>query len=340
MQTSREIVTRTLKFENPERVPRDIWRLPWARMNIPETMAEVDRRWPGDFGGPSWVYRPAKRAGGNAYEVGKSTDNWGCEFENIYPGIHGEVKNPILKDLDDWRNVVRAPVEILPEDFGKARDSVNRDYAAGDKFFGTHACPRPWEQFQFLRGSENAMMDIMEPDANVRGILKTLHDFYMRELEFWVTTDVDTINFMDDWGSQRALLIPPPVWREIFKPMYKDYVDIAHAHGKFAMMHSDGYIQEVYPDLVEIGVDALNSQVFCMDMEYLAKCAKGKMTFWGEIDRQHILPAKDPQVGRDAVHKFAKHFYDPRGGVINTFEAGAGANPTTIIAIMEEWDAV
>jgi len=122
--------------------------------------------------------------------------------------------------------------------------------------------------------------------------------------------------------------------------MYKEYADIAHSAGKFIMMHSDGWIESIYPDLVELGLDAVNSQLFVMDMEYLAKVAKGKLTFWGEMDRQHVLTARDPQVGRDAVREVAKHFYDPRGGYINCFEAGLGANPATVIAICEEWDSV
>ena len=98
---------------------------------------------------------------------------------------------------------------------------------------------------------------------------------------------------MDDWGSQRSLLISPAMWRTYFKPMYRDYVQIAHAAGKKFFMHSDGHILAIYPDLIEIGVDALNSQIFCMGVEQLAPFA-GKITFWGEIDRQHLLAFATP----------------------------------------------
>jgi hypothetical protein len=105
-------------------------------------------------------------------------------------------------------------------------------------------------------------------------------------------------------------------------------------------MHSDGYIQDIYEDLIEVGVDAINSQIFCMDMKVLEEKAKGKITFWGEIDRQYILPAKNPQEGRDAVRKVAKHLYDPKGGIIAQLEFGAGANPDTVLAVFEEWERV
>jgi uroporphyrinogen decarboxylase len=73
-------------------------------------------------------------------------------------------------------------------------------------------------------------------------------------------------------------------------------------------------------------------------MEDLARRVKGKITFWGEIDRQHVLPAADPQVGRDAVRKVAEHLYDPAGGIIAQFEFGPGANPATAVAVLEEWE--
>jgi len=303
-------------------------------------VAEIQRRWPSDF---AWVnvntYEPSPRAKGDPYVVGVSTDDWGCVFENIHDGIIGEVKNPQIERIEDW-DKVQPPYEILPRDWVVARKKINEAYAQSDKFMVSGCCPRPWERLQFLRGTVNAMMDVMEETDEFKKLLARIHDFYMAEAEFWVKTDVDSLNFMDDWGSQTALLIPPEKWRKWFKPMYKDYCELAHAHGKFAFMHSDGYIQEVYPDLVEIGVDALNSQLFCMDMEVLAKVAKGKLTFWGEIDRQHVLPAKDPEVGRNAVREVYKHLYDPRGGIIVQFELGVGSNPATAIAICEEWDSL
>jgi len=337
--TSRERVRRSLKFEYPDRLPRELWAIPYAYTHYKEAIEEIGRRFPGDFGGPAGVYRPSSCSRGEAYVVGTYVDEWGCVFQNIHDGVHGEVKEPTIATIEDWQQV-RPPVEMLPENWDEARDAVNRSCAAQDLFIRAGCCPRPWERYQFLRGTENAMCDMMDPDGGARDLLRTIHEYYMKELEFWVTTDVDGITFMDDWGSQNQLLIPPRVWRELFKPLYRDYCDIIHAHGKFAFMHTDGYVQEVYQDLVDVGVDALNSQVFCMDRAELARIAKGKLTFWGEIDRQHVLSAKDPEVGRRAVRDFCEHFYDPAGGVIAQFEISPGSNPATAVVLFEEWDRV
>lgn len=162
----------------------------------------------------------------------------------------------------------------------------------------------------------------------------------MKELEFWITTNVDAIRFSDDWGSQHALLVSPETWRHMFKPLYADYCKLIHSRGKSAFMHCCGQILEIYEDLIEIGVDAINSQLFAMDMAELSKRAKGKITFWGDIDRQHIITSPDPAVGRGAVKKVAAHFYDPAGGVIAQLWVDPGANLDTTIAILEEWEKI
>jgi len=338
-QTSREIVTRCLRFEYPQRMPRDLWVLPWAEMHYSEMLKKIRERFPTDFIGADYFYPPSPQVKGDPYKKGEYTDEWGCAFVNIHQGIIGEVKNPIIPDISDWKSV-KPPYEQLPTETEKPYEQIKRFYENTDKFVTANCCPRPWERYQFLRGTQNAMIDMMMPEEGGGELLKTIHEFYLRELEFWVKARVDAIFFMDDWGAQSQLLIPPRIWRELFKPLYKDYCDLAHSHGKFAFMHSDGYITEIYKDLIEVGVDAINSQLFCMDLVDLEKIAKGKITFWGEIDRQHVLADKNPQAGRDAVRKAAAHLYDPSGGIIAQLEFGAGAHPETVWAVYDEWERV
>lgn len=338
-QTPREIVHRCLKFQGPERLPRDLWYLPWAADQFPGAMAAMERRFPNDFTGPPDVYRPSLRSEGDPYEAGRYVDEWGCAFTSIQDGVIGEIRDPLLADIAAWESV-QPPYETLPEDEDAARDTINRFCTSTDLFVKGGCCPRPWERIQFVHGSENSMVNLALGDEDFRRLLACIHDFYMKELEFWVTTDVDAIAFMDDWGAQSQLLILPATWDELFKPLYRDYCELIHAHGKFAFMHSDGHISEIYEGLIDVGVDAINSQLFCMDMADLATRAKGRITFWGEIDRQHVLPSPDPQVGRDAVREVAQHLYDPAGGLIAQFEFGAAANPDTAVAIFEEWEKV
>lgn len=338
-QTSRDRVSRALRFERPDRVPRDLWTLPWAEARYPAELAEIRHRYPSDIVVAPSVNAPSPVLTGDPYTPGVYTDEWGCTFVNIQAGAIGEVRDPRVADLGEWSRF-HPPYEILPADPDQARGEVARFCASTNRFVLAEACPRPWERYQFLRGTFNAMMDMGAVDGAVLGLLRRIHSYYVKELEFWVSTSVDAIRFMDDWGAQNRLLISPGLWRELFKPLYREYASLAHSNGKFIFMHSDGNIEAIFPDLVEIGIDAVNSQLFCMDLGAIRSAARGEITFWGEIDRQQILPSGDPDVGRRAVRHVADFLYDPAGGVIAQLEFGLAANPKVVAAVFEEWEVV
>jgi len=338
-QTPRELVCRALRFEGPARIPRDLWTLPWAEEHFPAALAKIRKRFPPDLVTAPAVTLPSPRLRGDPYTPGLYTDEWGCTFVNIQAGAIGEVREPILADAGEWSRM-KPPYEILPSDPARAREEVARFCASTGRFVIAQACPRPWERYQFLRGTLNALMDMATMDESVRGLLARIHGYYMKELEFWASTDVDALMFMDDWGSQSRLLISPHLWREVFKPLYREYAECAHSRGKFIFMHSDGNIEEIFADLAEIGIDAVNSQLFCMDLARVRSAARGKLTFWGEIDRQHVLPSRDPAEGRRAVRHVADALYDPAGGIIAQLEFGLAANPDVVAAVFEEWESV
>jgi uroporphyrinogen-III decarboxylase len=180
------------------------------------------------------------------------------------------------------------------------------------------------------------MIDLAYGTREVHQLIEMIHAYFMRELAMWAETDVDAIGFMDDWGAQNRLLISPKMWREIFKPLYTDYCDLIHSAGKFVFMHSDGHIAAIYPDLIEIGVDALNSQLFCMDIEALA-AYKGQITFWGEIDRQGLLPFGTPDEVRDGVRKVRRALDTGQGGVIAQCEWGMDVPSENVAAVFDAW---
>ena len=108
-QTPREIVTAALQFSGPERLPRDLWTLPWGELHYPEAVAEMRRRFPSDFAGPPGVYRPSNRAQGEAHTPGIFVDDWGCTFENIQAGVIGEIRDPLVVDMADTSMVLPPP---------------------------------------------------------------------------------------------------------------------------------------------------------------------------------------------------------------------------------------
>jgi len=110
-----------------------------------------------------------------------------------------------------------------------------------------------------------------------------------------------------------------------------------HDGGKYAFFHSDGCIEKVLKDVVEVGIDALNTQIFTMDLELIASRLKGEVTLWGEIDRQYLLPFGDPEEIKRAVQEVRRVFDEGDGGVIAQCEWGK-ENPTeNVRAVYEAW---
>ena len=332
--TSRELVYQTLNRENPARAPRHLWSLPIASRLHPRELEAIGRDFPGDIGTADGHCREKPATRGGIHSIGEYVDEWGCPFVNLQEGVIGEVKDPPVKDWAADRSKIHTPREWLTID----RDAVNRGAAGSDKFLLAGACPRPFEQLQFLRGTENLYMDLLDQPTEMMAFLREMHAFWCELLVLWAGTDVDALFFMDDWGSQRALLISPELWREIFKPLYRDYAQIAHAAGKKIFMHSDGQILAIYPDLVEIGMDALNSQIFCIGIDELKPFA-GKITFWGEIDRQHLLPDGTPDDIDRAVRDVHSNLWR-NGGCIAQCEFGPAARPENVRQVFAAWDVV
>ena len=336
--TSRELVHKTLEFANyHDRAPRDMGCLPWAVNTYPDEVNALLRDYPSDFTGPAIACKEKGIAQGNPYEIGDSIDDWGCRFTNVQRGVHGQVKEPIISpDDEDWEDTSR--VHIPAEWLSFEIDDVNNFCASTDKFVFAGCCPRPFEQLQFIRGTEQLFMDMAVRPPGLLKFLDTMHLFYCDLLEKWAKTGIDALLFMDDWGTQRDLLINPQTWVEIFKPMYKDYIAIAHGAGKKIFMHSDGNILAIYPHLIELGLDAINSQIFCMGIENLAPY-KGKITFWGEIDRQYLLPKGTPAEIDKAVTNVYNNLWQS-GGCIAQCEFGPGAKPENVRQVFAGWDAL
>ena len=331
--TGRERVKACLGFNSPDRPPRDLWALPYITLFRKEEFDSLVQEYPLDIGAsqlnPGWSDEVVKYSA----KKGHYTDDWGSVWYVGEPGVIGEVKEPVLADWSDL-DKFKPPWDLI-----RKRDLsyANKSCEESDKFMLSDVTARPFERLQFLRGSENLYIDIGYGTAEFRKLLERVHEFYLEDIEDWCKSDVDGIFFMDDWGTNHSLLINPKTWREIFKPLYKEYCNIIHSAGKYAFFHTDGHTEAIFGDLIEVGIDAINSQLFCMDIEELARKYKGKVTFWGEIDRQYALPFGSIEEVREAVRRVRCAFDDGTGGVIAQCEWGKDNPSCNIKAVFEAW---
>jgi uroporphyrinogen decarboxylase len=310
-------------------------------MHYPDEYREIRETYPDDFAFADYeglaTYgcfqtRPGDPFG-NPWEIGTYRDECCCIFENRQRGVIGEVREVLIKH-DDWsdRASVRLPFECLRLD----DDKIKRFCGSTDRFVFANAWPRIFERLQFLRGSEQAFIDLALRPEGLSEVLGQFHDFHCRLMEAWAKTSVDALLFQDDWGAQNSLLIDPALWVQMFKPMYREYIDIAHAFGKKIFMHSDGYIVDILPHLVELGLDAINCQVFCMGIEKLEQF-KGRITFWGDVDKQRTMVKGTPAEVEQEVRQLKESLWD-HGGCIAACEFGPGGKPENVRAVFETWE--
>lgn len=63
------------------------------------------------------------------------------------------------------------------------------------------------------------------------------------------------------WGDvayTREMLFSPEYWRKVFKPGVRALVEVCHAHGLPIIYHGCGNLRRILPDLIQVGVDAIN----------------------------------------------------------------------------------
>ena len=332
--TGRERVMRALEFRRPVRTPRDLWALPAVELTQKKEYEALLREFPLDIGKP--YFSPGQSAGASDRysRAGVYTDDWGSVWEVAEAGVVGEVKQPAIAEWADLAHFQPPWDVVRKRDLGP----VNAQCEKSDVFMMSDCTARPFERMQFLRGSENLFLDLAYRPRELDLLRDAVHEFYLEDIARWCETAVDGVLTMDDWGTQHALLVSPALWREFFKPLYRDYCAMIHKAGKKAFFHTDGHVEAIYGDLIEVGMDAINSQLFCMDIESLARKYKGKVTFWGEIDRQHVLPFGAPADVKAAVGRVRRALDDGRGGVIAQCEWGKNNPPENIRAMFEAWE--
>lgn len=333
MMTSRERVIRALNHEPVDRAPRDLWASAATELQRGDELAEMAFRYPNDLVRPEFRYARGRRARGNPRDPGNHTDAWGCTWHVSKRARPGQLRTAPLADAAEIAEY-QPPLEILD---GAKADRVNRFCADSSQFVLAETQTRPFDRLKMLRGTEAALVDLAAGTRPIRDLLAVLHDFFCREMEFWAATDVDGVVFRDDWGSDAGLLVPRDLWRDLFRPLYRDYCHILRAKDKFAFFRTQGDVTEIFGDLVKVGVDAVHSQLFSMDVEKLARRYRGKITFWGEIDRRRVLEFGTPDDVRGAVDRVRKALDFGRGGVIAQCEWDHTMPFENVAAVFERW---
>jgi uroporphyrinogen decarboxylase len=109
------------------------------------------------------------------------------------------------------------------------------------------------------------------------------------------------------------------------------------AHGKKVIIHCCGKVDEILPELIELGVDLFNPfQPEVMDVYRIKKQFGGEIGFWGGISTQQLLPFGTPEQVREEVRRLLDKIGRDGGYIAAPAHAIPGdAKPENIDAMIE-----
>jgi uroporphyrinogen decarboxylase len=158
-----------------------------------------------------------------------------------------------------------------------------------------------------VRGFENVLIDVIVNEDFYEELLERLTEQFLAYVDFTCRElpEIDAIMFGDDWGEQRGVTVGPDRWRKLFKPRVARIYERAHSYGKYVITHCCGSVADIMDDIVEIGLDVLEScqpEAQGMNPYELKKRWGNNLTFWGALGSQSTIPFGTPAEIREEIH--------------------------------------
>ncbi|MFN8007546.1 MAG: uroporphyrinogen decarboxylase family protein [Terriglobia bacterium] len=270
--SEKENLLRALRREDPHHVPV-------RRMN-------------GVIPGMVKVYYPGARM------TGPGLDPWGVRWEGGAPA--GQEWEPMVQPyavghpLTDFLRVEEYPMPNPPDERMMAGLVEGIDRA---QYMLAGEMPLLlFERAHTLTGMENLMMAMLEDPEAVVMLLGRIADYDVRVLESYIELGMEAVRCQDDYGGQGSLLMSPRLWRRLIKPPLARLYKLAKDAGLIVFHHSCGNIMEIVPDLIEIGVDVIDSvQPRVNDRAKLKRVYGDRLSFMGGMDTTTTLSQGTPE---------------------------------------------
>jgi uroporphyrinogen decarboxylase len=155
-----------------------------------------------------------------------------------------------------------------------------------------------------LRGFEAFLVDMVERKEMAHFLLDRLAEHARRNAATLAAAGVDILSLDDDVGMPGTMVIGPATWREFFRPRLEGIIAAARAVKPDirVLYHSDGHIEPILDDLVELGVAALNPvQPEHMDAVRIRRRYGRRLALWGTVGSQSLFSTGSPRDVRAEV---------------------------------------
>ncbi len=197
-----------------------------------------------------------------------------------------------------------------------------------------------WESW-YVRGFEDTLMDCVIEEDFYTELLDRMTELCLAWIKECADIPASGIMMGDDWGDQRGVLIGPERWRQFYKPRYARIFKAIHDQGKVALMHCCGSVASIMDDIVEIGLDVIESvqpEAAGMNPYELKREWGDKITFWGCLGSQSTIPFATPTELREEIRRLRSDMSKGGGYILAPAKPLRPETPTeNAVALVEEF---
>ena len=326
----RERVWSAIRHRAPDRVPYHFTCTLPARRKLEAYFGTTDLD--AALGNHLAIYSVRRAAGLQEVRPGFWRDEFGVVWNRTIDQDIGVVDDYLLKSRS------LQPISFPDPHHQRRYDRLPSFIAANrDRFRVVSVGYSLFERAWSLRGMAELLVDMLEAPHWVDELFDAITAFQLSTIEHIVQYDIDAVLLGDDWGHQRGLLMGPRLWRRFIKPRVARMYGAVKAAGKAVFIHSCGKVQELLPELVELGVDVFNPfQPEVMDLGETKRRFGHQLAFYGGMSVQSVLPFGTPQQVRAEARRLMDEIGQGGGYIIGPSHDMPGDIPlANMVAFIE-----
>jgi uroporphyrinogen decarboxylase len=336
MKTSRQRLLDAFHYQHPDRIPV-VYHPSTAGLHVHgQQLLDLFNQYPPDnpirFDGLPAPPPEAVDADGRYHEFRK--DAWGVEWEYRIFGVAG---HPRTYPFAGWRagnHYAFPPVPDLDSPaFARRRQEVaglKRDFLVFDGGLSL------FERLHAVQPMDEVLVALATGDRHFMRFLDRLTEYWHQVLDYTLALEADVVTFGDDWGTQTAPILSPELFRQVFKPRYRELMARIRQAGRKVFLHCCGAVGPLFDEFLDLGIDGYWPQITCYDPEELArKCHAHRVAVYIHPDRQRLIPLGTPAQIDAAIRAYAERYHRLGGGAIFYVEIENDAPFANVRALIE-----
>ena len=188
-----------------------------------------------------------------------------------------------------------------------------------------------------LFGLENFLPWCLSNREAVHRWMETFCALNIDVAERQVNAGCDGIVFGDDMAYNQGTIVAPDLLRELFFPYTRRIIEFIRGRGVPVLFHSDGYVMEILPDLIDMGIDGFQSiqPSAGMDIVELKKTVGHELVLMGNVDVD-LLGRGTPEAVAAEVRRLIDEIAPGGGFILSSSNAlGRETSPENALAMYE-----